>query len=141
MPSAHIDPSFSCAVRRQLLEPRCALAGQRLGGDSRAVRPMRASAAAVETTVGVAGKTSPEQFQTYMQVSCPRRVRVPVPRPLDRAVRCELPVAAPNQAYRSQSMGSRLAHSVVSQKAQCKLCVFLGDLLRSGTSVGLNPLH
>jgi hypothetical protein len=28
MSSAHIDPSFSCAVRRQLLEPRCASAGR-----------------------------------------------------------------------------------------------------------------
>ena len=46
-----------------------------------------------EEPVGVAGKTRPEQFQTYMQVSGPRRVRVPVPRPLDRAVRGELPAA------------------------------------------------
>lgn len=30
---------------------------------------------------------------------------------------------------------------VVSQKAECKLRVFLGDLLSRGGSVGLEPLH
>ena len=62
-------------------------------------------------------------------------------RPLDRAFRCELPVAASARHTGSQTTGSRLAHSVVSQKSQCELCVFLGDLLWGGTSAGLKPLH
>lgn len=86
--------------------------------------------------ISVRGSRPTETAQTYMRVSGPRRVRVPVPRAPDRAVRCELPApaSARRTGARPWDRGWRIALYPRRRSANCaySLAICSGVVRPSG---------